>query len=539
MAFLDSYAGAWTNEEAGHLLRRAGFGGSPAQRATVLAQGLDVAVDTLVDFQPQDPHLDAAGTAGTGGPGDPLATLPDDDSDLGIIKNPSRRHQLSNQWLYRMSFTTQPLQEQYALFLHDHFVSEWYKCQDIIRSRVNYGNDGDGLEPEQRCTGGTLARGDNENIFATTVMLDQCNLFRRTAIGDFRQTLIDITRDPAMLIYLDNWTNEKGRAQENYAREIMELFSMGVDNYSEDDVQQVARCLTGETLPYTACEDDYQYTVSGFVEDNHEPGNKTVFGSTVSYDGTGKETEDVIDLILSRISVNPDVSGLPAPHNTLPATAVYMSWKLIRWFVNQDVVLLPTPDAVVLELADYMVNTANYNMREVLRTLFKSTYFYDSANRYNMIKNPADFVVSTFQALGIYHYSTYSPDRILKAMGMSLYHPPNVAGWNHGNAWITSGTVLNRFNYGYYLGWRSLTSEYYDALSTANGGPFEGDGTDSDDDILAYYVERMLHGFLTAEEESTLREFLNTTPASGTWGYEIRIKGLVHLIMSMPRYNLK
>jgi hypothetical protein len=555
MAVLDTYLvgtdGPWTDREAAHLWRRAAFGAIPAQRAAAVGVGdqaaFEAAVDALVDIAAADPYLDQPAGTGTGVVGDPLADLPDDTSDLGNLKNPTALRHLQAHWIYRMRYSSQPLQEQLCLFLHDHMVSDYPKIFDDIDDKVNAGNDGS--QGGQSCTTGTLAPDSGRQKRLALDLLDiQNDLFRGTGIDHFRDLLINITRDPAMLLYLDNKKNKAGRPQENYSREVMELFSMGVGNYNENDVGAIAACLTGERLPWSGCSNDYQFDLYGFEAAKHEPGNKVVFGTTVFEDMTGKETEDVVDLILAKVSVAPDVSGLAPPYNNLPATAIYLSWKLLTWFVSHDIQLSPVPDTAVLELADYMrgddagvypQRRYPYDMRAVLRKLFISKYFYDTANFYTMIKNPADFVVCALRSLDLWEdFNTSSgPANRMGAMGMALYEAPNVAGWDHGAAWISSVSLIERYNYANRIGQEILTTTegdaWVDGLLAVNGGSF----TDANDHtgMLAYFVPRLIQDTLTPAEESELLSFLGTFPQ----GYRKKIRGLIHVMMAMPKYQLK
>ncbi len=194
MAMMDEFQigidGPWGDEEAGHLYRRAGFGATPAERAAAVGAGLQQdlrdAVDDLVDCGPTDPHLDRPAGTGTGTLGDPLADLPNDVSDLGLVKNPIGLRAMQGHWLYRMRYTSQPLQEQFALFLHDHMVSEFGKVADGIPNEANFGNDGS--TAGQQCGGGTLAPDPLRKArIATELMLTQNYRFRTTGMDDFRQ----------------------------------------------------------------------------------------------------------------------------------------------------------------------------------------------------------------------------------------------------------------------------------------------------------------------------------------------------------------
>ena len=558
MALLDQYVGPWTNAEASHLLRRAGFGGSQADRSLMIFLGLTGAVDSLVDFSPNDPHLDQPGTAGTGTIGSPFADLPNDESDLGQTKLGRSARDLQAHFLYRMRYTAQPFQEQWGLFLHDHFVSEYFKVRKGVRFAANFGNDGS--LPNQECMTGSLPPDEfRERKITYNLLRTQNYLFRTTAIDSFRQTLIDMTRDPAMLLYLDNYLNLAGRPQENYARELMELFSMGVDNFSEADVQEISKCLTGEGLPFSACEDDYQYDVWGFDPALHEPGSKFVFGQSIAESMSGQETVDVIDLIMDKVSVEPNVTGLAPPYNTLPATAVYMSWKIVRWFVNEDIELTPVPDDIVLELADYMRGSDGapypqrrfpYDMKAVVRKLLTSEYFYDSANRYSMVKNPIDFIVTALRGLVLWEeFARFDgPSETTVNAGMSMFEAPNVAGWDHGNAWLTSGYMVARFNYGRRLDQRILnatvfpvrTPAYLASYLSVNGGPLSS--YDDNNTLVDHLYDAVVHQPATTEERTQLLDFLNNFPQVAPTpeaNFRNKLGGFIHLLLTLPKFQLK
>ena len=194
-------------------------------------------------------------------------------------------------------------------------------------------------------------------------------------------------------------------------------------------------------------------------------GDKTVFGTVVTEDMEGGELEQIIDLILSKRSVQPNVSGLGAPYDDLPATAVYMSWKLLRWFLNQNVSLDP-PDQAVLELADYMRGSDDgeyplrrfpYDLRACMRKLFTSRCFYDVDNFFSITKSPADFCASALRlsqaTVGMavedfdYNRGIYgdAPINYMRAMGMQLFNPPDVSGWRQGRPWINAEYLLVRY----------------------------------------------------------------------------------------------
>ena len=550
MALLDPYEvgvdGPWSPTEAAHLLRRAGFGGIPSEISAAVGDGtqlaLEQAVDTLVNILPQDPNLD--GPASPRNWGGSFASLPDDDSREGHTKNPDDLPSLIGHLAYRIFYTSQPLQEQFNLFLHDHFVSTFLRVQQVDGQYQGV-----------------------ENVVSRTILLlkNQNDLLRTIGFDSFRQTLIEISREPCMLIFLDNWINGlgEGRAQENYAREVMELFSMGVDNYSEQDVREIAKCLTGETLPNyrdLGASDAYEY---GFRAGNHVPGTKTVFGLQVTEDMTGGELEQVVDLILARVSVQPDVSGLESPYDTLPAAAVHMSWKILRWFLNQNVVLDP-PDLVVLELADYLRGTDDaeypmrrfpYDFRSCLRKLFLSQFFYDSTNYFSIVKTPADFCAATLrttqaavgrppEAIEYNHDYTNleSLGRRMKTVGMELFNPLDVSGWRHGLAWINAEYLLHRYDFLDLPMRRVSPDSEILALSTANGGfldPLDHEG------MVNYFVETIIQHDVelwapgATEQLMAFLEEEASTNNNSSARFVNQVRGLMLLLMSLPLWQMK
>ncbi|MDX2176582.1 MAG: DUF1800 domain-containing protein [Candidatus Sumerlaeia bacterium] len=517
MAWLDPYAGAWGEEEAAHLARRAGFGARVAELAALAATDRATAVDSFVDFPPVDQALE-----------DAILALPDTTDGLRI-KDPVRQNDLVGWWLFRFAKTNQPLQEQFALFLHDTLVSDFPKVATSITTSVNDGNDGS--LAGQRCTTGTLAPDPNrKNRILNRMLRDQTNLFRVDGFGSYVELLKKVTRDPAMLFYLDNATNVVGKPQENYGREIMELFSMGVGNYTEADVKAVSRAFTGETVN-NLCQADYPFTHL-YDATKHDTNPKIVFGDSFNLPGPGEDTDYVVELIANWVS-GADITPF---HATLPATAIYMAWKFIKWFVHEDV---PMDHAAVGELATFF-RDSGFNVRETLRTLFNSAFFYDAAYRYAMYKHPIDYCTMALRTLGLEengYAGTYASN--ILTMGMGPFNAPNVAGWNHGKAWINSGTLITRFNYANRLSGTGIaTDAWVDAILASGEVANESDHAG----LVEYFRRRMIQTALRPEEEAALAAFLDgiqSGTGSTTTKYRRKVRGLVHIFMTLPRYQLK
>ncbi len=520
MPLLDLYDGPWGQDEAAHLARRAGFGARPDELDALVIAGMNAAVDSFLDYEPVDVVLEAQ-----------IGDLPDT-GENNRIKDPQDDGSLQGWWLYRMVNSNQPLQEQLTVFLHDTLVSEYAKVTAGVANSVNDGNDGS--QANQACQ---LARGlppDNRRRLQIIVRLmkQQNDLLRRNGHNHYRQLLLSITRDPAMLIYLDNRQNAKGKPQENYAREIMELFSMGVGNYTEDDVREMARAFTGETIN-AQCSSNWPYSYF-FDAGKHDQNLKTVFDHTFAFSGPGQDTNYVIDLILDQVS---GATAISPAHATLPAAALYMSWKFLTWFVSESIAI---DDPAVRELGQFLhTNTVAgdvYHVREALRKLFKSDLFYQPQYRYTMYKHPADFAVMALRNLQLRETSYTSQARsFLDRMGMRLFSPPNVAGWNHGQAWVNSGYLLNRYNYANRLSTSAIaTDAWVDNLLPASQR--------NHDTMIEYFRARLIQTVLRRQEYIILHDFLNQIQNSSgdtTTKYRRKIRGLIHLMMTLPQYQLK
>lgn len=276
-------------------------------------------------------------------------------------------------WANRMLASEHPLEEKTALFWHGHFASNEDKVRDYRK------------------------------------MLKQLQLFQSAGLGDFRQLLIGVAQDPAMLVFLDAGVNTKDSLNENFAREIMELFTMGVGEYGEEDVREAARSFTGWSVRGLEFYVDVQ---------NHDKGEKRFLGEVGNFDGV-----QVIDRILAQ-----DV------------TSEFLASKLYRYFVQDEL----SPMAAV-QLGQ-LLQAKNFNVGEFLRTLFLSKDFYQSQGAH--IKSPVELVISTYKRLGFNHVPGVPDFNVVTgALGQRLMHPPTVAGWSQGRSWITPSLLFERGNF--------------------------------------------------------------------------------------------
>lgn len=400
-------AADWSVDRAAHLLERAGFGGTPEQIAALATMTPQQAVRQLVyreGIADDLPAFDESGVHDAGlepfPPSRPAATdlAKKTGEALGVKVKPSgnRRlqpvadrffywlrasrletHRLGYWWANRMLASKRPLEEKMALFWHGHFATSEEKVRDYRK------------------------------------MLLQNELFREKGLGNFRDLVIGVAQDPAMLAFLDAGVNVKGAPNENFAREIMELFTMGVGNYTEHDIREAARAFTGWNFV------DLDFVIE---PDKHDAAQKTVLGKRGPFDGV-----QVIDIILAH-----------------PVTADYVGAKIYRYFVREDV----SPE--MTNRLGKLLRDGNYEIAPFLETLFLSKDFYSPASVANRIKPPVELVVSTYKKMGLTEIPGV-PDfnEVTESLGQKLFYPPTVAGWTQGRSWITPGLLLARGNFVY------------------------------------------------------------------------------------------
>jgi uncharacterized protein (DUF1800 family) len=352
---LKPWSGAerWTEADAAHLLRRAGFGVGSREIGEIHRLGLDAAVNRLTTVQPESDEFNYSDR-----------TLRAAAFASGGIDH------LKAWWLHRMRRSANPLVEKMTLLWHNHFATSNAKVRSVPHMAV------------------------------------QNDLFRQYAFGGFRELLHAAAKDVAMLIWLDGEDNRKRAPNENFAREIMELFALGVGNYTERDIQQAAKAFTG-----------WQVRNEQFWFDRrqHDPGPKTVFGKTGNFGGA-----EIVDLCLDQ-----------------PACPRFVALKLLRGFVCDR----PTPEAV----AAVAENLTAHRMAvgKTLRDLLRSEIFYARENRAAIVKGPLDFALGLCRALDANpNYEQLAP--LLARLGQDVFAPPTVKGWEGGRLWVSSATMLLR-----------------------------------------------------------------------------------------------
>ena len=371
-----------TNEMAliAHLMRRAGFGTTRGELEELMVKGYEAVVDDLLHPE----------------------RFPDIEEDV------LKRYYLeltyldslpvwTGRWLYRMINTQRPLVEKITLFWHQVLATAWYKSEH------------------------------------SPTMIHQIEMFRRVGLSDTRTILMELARDPAMNYWLDNCENHSNQPNENWGRELLELFSMGVGNYSEEDIKNASRAFTGWTFtqpiplyPYGNYPSRFKY-----IAEDHDGGDKTFLGESGAFNG-----ENIIDIIVKQ-----------------PATARFVSRHLYNFFVADEPQipaweLEPPQDMNAIEILEDTYIDSGGNINSMLRVLFNSDFFKESM--FKKVKSPVELVASTIKLVGTYKFPEDGITQLGEAptvMGQQLMNPPTVEGWHTGKEWIDGGTLNERINF--------------------------------------------------------------------------------------------
>ncbi len=374
-----------------HLMRRAAFGAGRDELDAYAARGYEATVEDLLhpgeeqrisDFLIRRFHPEISGMMGALAQGE--------------------------NWLYRMATTSSPLQEKMTLFWHGIFPTGYAK--------VTHGK----------------------------ALSDQTRMFRRHAMGSFRTLLVDLAKDPAMIIWLDNQDNHKEAINENFGRELLELFSMGVGNYTEDDVKECARAFTGWTIANrnymelrSQRDSDWPYgRISWHFEfdpEDHDDGEKQFLGEQGRFNG-----EDIVDIICRQ-----------------PATARFIARHMYSFFVADEPPVpewpyTPPADPQAIEQLSQAYFDNDYDISAMLRVLFNSDFFKSQDSWYTKVKGPVELVAGVLRLTGEFDRARYEIlERYNQAsfMGQFLNNPPSVEGWHQGTDWLDSGTLVERINF--------------------------------------------------------------------------------------------
>ena len=453
-----------------HLMRRAGFGANREELEQYVAKGYDATVEELID----PPEGMPAGNMALLLRYMPGCLLP------GGVPQPGQYN-----WMYNMITTQRPLEEKMALFWHHIFAT------------------------------------GNSKVDNCDQMLEQLVMFRKYGTGNYRDMLVALSQNPAMIFWLDNNENHREAVNENWGRELLELFSMGVSNYTEVDVRESSRAFTGWTIqpklprqPFGRFPWKFEY-----LAEDHDDGEKTFLGHTGNFDG-----EDIIDIIVKE-----------------PATARFICRHLYNFFVADDVqvpawTIEPAPDEEALGMMIDSFEQSGYEIKAVLRTIFTSDFFKNA--RYAKIKSPAEVVASTLKLVGTYRIPEPTiPDIGPEStyMGQSLLDPPSVEGWYTGQEWINSGSLLARIN---FVADRVANPDLPGVKNIVDR--MKGEGVNTPEELLNASLEHM--GFLEVGKE-TREQLLEQAMSGGdmNWGDEAaagtRIGEMLALVGATTEYQ--
>ena len=371
-----------------HLMRRAGFGATPAELDTLTSEKTyEEIVDDLVTPE-RFPEIDLSYLERYYG------------GELVAVH--------VGKWLYRMVNTKRPLEEKMSLFLHHIFPVAWGKSEHLDS------------------------------------LLKEITMFRAVSMTDFKTILLELSKDPAMIFWLDNNENHKNEINENYGRELLELFSLGVGNYTEDDIKSASRAFTGWTFrqPLSIYPFGHFPAEFEFIADDHDYGEKEFLGHKGNFDG-----EDIIDIIVKQ-----------------PATARFISRHLYNFFVEDELQVPswatePAKDEAAIARLSEVFMESDGDIRAVLRELFNSDFFKNAINLYK-VKSPTELIAGVLKQTG--EFSSPTPgihefavttlngsltEGTMAIMGQRLMNPPTVEGWHTGPEWIDSGTLSERIGF--------------------------------------------------------------------------------------------
>jgi uncharacterized protein (DUF1800 family) len=446
-----SAADPWDVKKVGHLYRRAGFGATWAELEAGVKDGPEKTIDKLLKGGPSQEAFD---------------------KETGQLAESIRRANNGTQarawWLYRMLYSPHPLREKLTLFWHNHFATS------------------------------------NAKVNNAAYMLGQYELMRKYALGNFRSLLQEMSRDPAMMVWLDTSQSKKGMPNENYARELMELFSLGIGHYTEKDIREAARAFTGWEI---------KDGTGVFNPKQHDDGEKTVLGKTGKFKG-----EDIVNICLEQKS---------APH--------FICSKLYRFLVSET----PAKEELLEPLAAQFLKS-DYDFGALVETVLRSKLFFGAGAYRGRIKAPVDFALGIVRGLEG-KTGTTALAVTLEELGQNVFYPPSVKGWDGGPTWLNGQTLLTRQNLTLAL--------------TSTEDPRFGGRTDpaalakkhskKGPELVDFFLKLFLQGDVPAESRAKLEEYQKhsekqTYPVY--WTKEDaeaqRVRSLCRLVLTLPEFQL-
>jgi Protein of unknown function (DUF1800) len=435
----------WDLRKAGHLYRRAAFGATWAELQAAVAAGPEKAVADLLAGGPDGPPFPNSIRKGNVGP------------------------QLPAWWLVRLHETRHPLREKLTIFWHNHFATS------------------------------------NAKVNNAGFMIGMYDLLYRHALGNFRDLLQEVSKDPAMLVWLDTAQSRKGMPNENYARELMELFSLGIGNYTEQDIREAARAFTGWEIKGGR---------AAFNRAQFDTGEKTVLGQSGPWTG-----EDVVRICLEQ-----------------KCCPYFIAGKLVRYLVSET---LPTPPELLAPLADPF-RTSGYDFGAMVATVLRSNLFFSPHAYRARVKAPVEFALGIVRAMeGNVPMGALAP--ALEALGQRLFYPPSVKGWDGGPAWLNGQTLLFRQNLAFELtSTRGRFNSRTDPAALARRH-----GKQSDAEVVDFFLDLFLQGDVPAASREQLLNYMRQAPRQGALPYEPDdvtrdhpVRALCHLVLTLPEFQL-
>jgi len=452
-AYQPSDKSPWDLKKVGHLYRRAAFGATTAELDAALKAGPEKAIDSLLkpaagleDFEREtQPLADALAKANNG---------------------PSARAW----WLYRMLYSPQPLREKLTLFWHNHFATS------------------------------------NAKVLNAGFMLGQYRLMYQHALGNFATLLQDMSKDPAMLVWLDTKGSPKGMPNENYARELMELFSLGVGNYTEKDIREAARAFTGW---------DVKDGKGIFEAGKHDATDKTVLGKTGKWKG-----EDIVRICLEQ-----------------DAAPRFIAGKLYKFFISETVTATPE----LIEPLAQQLRQSEWDFGALVKTVLRSNLFFASTTYRTSVKSPVEFSLDIVRALEG-RIGTTQLGIALESLGQNVFYPPSVKGWDGGPAWLNGQTLLFRQNLALAL---TSTEDNRFGRRCDPAALVRKHGKQTDEDVVDFLLRLFLQGDVSSDSRTKLVRYLadaRKRPVPVYWTDEDaadhRIRAVCHLVLSLPEFQL-
>ncbi len=476
-------------EHIEHLLRRAGFGAVGDDVRRYADMPYVSAVERLLSYDRVEDDVDAR----INQPGYVQVTA----RAAGGFQPRTNIDDARQRWLFRMVHSQRPLQEKMALFWHNHFATAYSKIAGTFNAAE-----------ATRMLSAKPTEDPNG-------VVGQLELFRQHSLGNFRDLLLAVAKDPAMLVWLDGRTNVRGRPQENFARELMELFTMGVGTFSESDVYAGARVFTGWNLsrPNNASY-AFNYNAGQHDTDAKEFSFPIYSGGSrvIPARGGTQGMQDGVDLI----------DGV-ARH---PATGPRLARKLYDYFLNET----DSPDEALIQDVARIYYSSGFEIKPMVRRLLTSAQFHDETNWYKRYSWPVELVARSLKEVGWTGFSLAGALTPLANMGQQLFEPPDVNGWDLGRGWFTTGGMLARMNFAAQL----ATNQKFNLRDQARR-----DGR-TPEALVSFVLDRLTPAELAPSAYSALVDYAR---AGITWNgsddqIATKASGLVHLVVGSGDYQL-